>query len=206
MTIAAADEGTAIEAPPKIAGAGSTIGLTSAEAERRRQTFGPDAIPGESAHALGRALEKFWSPVPWMLEGAITLELVMGKYVEAMVGARLRQPGDDLQQSRETTHLVVAAKFLAHRFLGCRHLDRLRPRGGGDRDGASTLPGGRRRARRRGHFRSSDGLCESPTVSPPFPSRKASELFGFNVFLDAIINCTQEPTSAAPSLLRIFEQ
>ena len=140
MTIAAAaDEGTAIEAPPKIADASSPIGLTSAEAERRRQTFGPDAIPDESAHALGRALEKFWSPVPWMLEGAITLELVMGKYVEAMVGARLRQPGDDLQQSRETTHLVVAAKFVAHRLLGCRHLDRLHPRGGGDRDGASAL-------------------------------------------------------------------
>ncbi len=147
MTIAAAaDEGTAIEAPPKIAGASSPIGLTSAEAERRRQTFGPDAIPDESAHALGRALEKFWSPVPWMLEGAITLELVMGKYVEAMVGARLRQPGDDLQQSRETTHLVVAAKFVADRLFGCRHLDRLRACGGGDRDGASPFGWSRARS------------------------------------------------------------
>ena len=34
---------------------------------------------------LGRALEKFWSPVPWMLEGAIALELIMGKFVEATV-------------------------------------------------------------------------------------------------------------------------
>ena len=86
MTIAAAaDEGRAIEAPPKIAGASSPIGLTSAEAERRRETFGPNAIPDVSAHALVRALEKFWSPVPWMLEGAIALEFVMGKYVEATV-------------------------------------------------------------------------------------------------------------------------
>ena len=47
--------------------------------------FGPNAIADVSAHALGRALEKFWSPVPWMLESANALELVMGKFVEATV-------------------------------------------------------------------------------------------------------------------------
>ena len=30
-------------------------------------------------------MEKFWSPVPWMLEGAIALELALGKYVEGAV-------------------------------------------------------------------------------------------------------------------------
>ena len=80
MTIRVANEKTTVGAPAKIAEANPSIGLTSAEAERRRQTFGPNAIPDVSAHALGRALEKFWSPVPWMLEGAIALELVMGKY------------------------------------------------------------------------------------------------------------------------------
>ena len=85
MTIPAADEEMRVGAPAKIAEAGSSIGLTSEEAERRRQTFGPNAIADVSAHALGRALEKFWSPVPWMLEGAIALELVMGKFVEATV-------------------------------------------------------------------------------------------------------------------------
>src|SRR6202161_4818587 len=29
------------------------------------------------------AVEKFWAPVPWMLEAAIVLELALGKYVEA---------------------------------------------------------------------------------------------------------------------------
>ena len=85
MTIRVANEKTTVGAPAKIAEANPSIGLTNAEAERRRQTFGPNAIPDVSAHALGRAIEKFWSPVPWMLEGAIALELVMGKYVEAMV-------------------------------------------------------------------------------------------------------------------------
>jgi H+-transporting ATPase len=35
------------------------------------------------------ALEKFWAPVPWMLEAAIVLELVLGKYVEASIIATL---------------------------------------------------------------------------------------------------------------------
>ena len=34
-------------------------------------------------HPLRRALGKFWAPVPWMLEAAIVLEVVLGKYVEA---------------------------------------------------------------------------------------------------------------------------
>ncbi len=85
MTIPTVDEKTRVEASAKIADPGFPIGLTSAEAERRRQTFGPNAIADVSAHALGRALEKVWSPVPWMREGAIALELALGKFVEAMV-------------------------------------------------------------------------------------------------------------------------
>src|SRR5208337_4632301 len=85
MTIGAADEKTRVAALAKIAAASSPIGLTSAEADRRRHAFGPNAIPDVSAHALRRVLEKFWSPVPWMLEGAIALELAMGKFVEATV-------------------------------------------------------------------------------------------------------------------------
>ena len=36
-------------------------------------------------HPLRRALEKFWAPVPWMLEAAIVLELVLGKQIEAAI-------------------------------------------------------------------------------------------------------------------------
>ena len=58
-------------------------GLTSDEARRRLEQFGPNAVPDTSLHPLRRALAKFWAPVPWMLEAAIVLELVLGKYVEA---------------------------------------------------------------------------------------------------------------------------
>src|SRR5579863_4788887 len=64
-------------------------GLTSDEACRRLEQFGPNATPDTSMHPFRMALEKFWAPVPWMLEAAIVLEMVLGKYVEASIIATL---------------------------------------------------------------------------------------------------------------------
>lgn len=64
-------------------------GLTSDEARRRLEKFGPNAMPDTALHPLRMALEKFWAPVPWMLEAAIVLELALGKYVEAGIIAGL---------------------------------------------------------------------------------------------------------------------
>jgi H+-transporting ATPase len=60
-------------------------GLTSDEAHRRLEKFGPNKLPDTGAHPLRMAMEKFWAPVPWMLEAAAILELVLGKYVEAAI-------------------------------------------------------------------------------------------------------------------------
>jgi H+-transporting ATPase len=46
-------------------------------------------MPDTAVHPLRRALTKFWAPVPWMLEAAIVLEVVLGKYVEAAIIAVL---------------------------------------------------------------------------------------------------------------------
>jgi H+-transporting ATPase len=64
-------------------------GLTSTEARVRLEKFGPNAMPDTALHPLRMALEKFWAPVPWMLEAAIVLEIVLGKYVEAAMIAAL---------------------------------------------------------------------------------------------------------------------
>lgn len=64
-------------------------GLTSDEAGRALEKFGPNAMPDTSIHPLRMALEKFWTPVPWMLEAAIILELILSKYVEAAIIASL---------------------------------------------------------------------------------------------------------------------
>ena len=68
---------------------GSLSGLTSDEAGLRLKKFGPNAMPDTAVHPLRSALSKFWTPVPWMLEAAIVLEVVLGKYVEAAIIAGL---------------------------------------------------------------------------------------------------------------------
>ena len=74
---------------PATAGGVARGGLTSDEARRQLAKFGPNLMPDTSAHPLRVALEKFWAPVPWMLEAAILLELALGKYVEAAIIAFL---------------------------------------------------------------------------------------------------------------------
>jgi H+-transporting ATPase len=83
------------DARPRLAGSTAAAreelpnGLTADEARRRLAKSGPNAMPDTAVHPLRMALEKFWAPVPWMLEAAIVLELVLGKYVEAAIIALL---------------------------------------------------------------------------------------------------------------------
>jgi H+-transporting ATPase len=64
-------------------------GLTSEEASRRLEKFGPNATPDTTVHPFRRALGKFWAPVPWMLEAAIVLQVALGDYPEAAIIAGL---------------------------------------------------------------------------------------------------------------------
>jgi H+-transporting ATPase len=64
-------------------------GLTSDEAKIRLAKDGPNAMPDTSAHPLRDALTKFWAPVPWLLEAAIALQLLLHKDLEAAVIAVL---------------------------------------------------------------------------------------------------------------------
>jgi H+-transporting ATPase len=78
--------------PPRPTGAaeiGPQGGLTGDEARRRLKTFGPNTMADTAIHPLRMAVEKFWAPVPWMLEAAVSLELALGKYVEAAIIALL---------------------------------------------------------------------------------------------------------------------
>src|SRR5271155_4953066 len=64
-------------------------GLTSDEASAQLKKDGPNATPDTSAHPLRDMLAKFWAPVPWLLEFAIVLQIVLHKYLEAAVIAGL---------------------------------------------------------------------------------------------------------------------
>ena len=79
----------AVDSSPGKADAESPEGLTSEEANRQLGQFGPNSLPDTSSHLARMALEKLWAPIPWMLEAAIVLEVVLDKYVEAGIIAGL---------------------------------------------------------------------------------------------------------------------
>src|SRR5271154_3402841 len=64
-------------------------GLTSDEALARLAQYGPNSMPDTAIRPWRMALAKFWAPVPWMLEAAIILQLVLHEYVEGAVIAGL---------------------------------------------------------------------------------------------------------------------
>jgi H+-transporting ATPase len=78
-----------LETPAPVKNVPIQAGLTADDAHRRLEKFGPNAVPDTAVDPLRRALTKFWAPVPWMLEAAIVLEIVLGKYVEAAIIALL---------------------------------------------------------------------------------------------------------------------
>ena len=64
-------------------------GLTTAEARRLTEQYGPNAVAEEKQRPLRVLLSKFWAPVPWMLEAAVALEFLIDKDIEAVVIAGL---------------------------------------------------------------------------------------------------------------------
>ena len=73
-------------------------------------------MPDTSAHPLRMALEKFWAPVPWMLEAAVVLQLALGKYVEGAIIAALLVFNAALglfQESRAQSTLAALRSRLA---------------------------------------------------------------------------------------------
>src|SRR5271169_4858978 len=91
-------------------------GLTNDEARRQLEKFGPNATLDTSAQPLRRALGKFWAPVPWMLEAAIVLQVVLGDFVEAGIIAGLLVFNAALgffQESRAQATLAALKQRLA---------------------------------------------------------------------------------------------
>ena len=81
---------TLLTAPPGTANVPEPgVGLSSSQAAAVLTHDGPNAIPDPSAPLLRNALSKFWAPVPWLLEASIILQIVLHKYVEAIIIAAL---------------------------------------------------------------------------------------------------------------------
>jgi H+-transporting ATPase len=67
-----------------------TGGLTSAEVRQRRAQYGPNSVREEKPHLIRQYLGRFWSPIAWLLEATIVIQLFLGERVEAgIVGGLL---------------------------------------------------------------------------------------------------------------------
>jgi H+-transporting ATPase len=52
-------------------------GLSSSEAEKRLQQYGPNDIPEKKENPLIRFLTYFWGPIPWMIEAAVIMSAII---------------------------------------------------------------------------------------------------------------------------------
>ncbi|MCE5360784.1 MAG: plasma-membrane proton-efflux P-type ATPase [Acidithiobacillus sp.] len=73
--------------PPSIAGTlgqlqSSAAGLNQTEAEKRLQQYGPNALQEEKISPLRRLFGYFWGPIPWMIEVAALLSLLVQHWAD----------------------------------------------------------------------------------------------------------------------------
>ncbi|HVA27447.1 MAG TPA: cation-transporting P-type ATPase, partial [Candidatus Baltobacteraceae bacterium] len=60
-------------------------GLTQAEAAKRLAADGPNSVADVAEHPLREVIGKFWAPVPWLLEAAVVLQLILHEYAQASI-------------------------------------------------------------------------------------------------------------------------
>ena len=57
-------------------------GLSEEEARRRLKVFGPNVIPEKKVNPVLKFLSYFWGPIPWMIEAAAVLSLIIQHWVD----------------------------------------------------------------------------------------------------------------------------
>ena len=91
-------------------------GSRAMEARARLAKYGPNDMPDIAVRPWRMALAKFWAPVPWMLEAAIILQIVLHEYVEGAVIAGLlvfNAAIEFLQEGRAQATLAALKSRLA---------------------------------------------------------------------------------------------
>lgn len=82
-------DNTALSEPP-VPDTDPTKGLTSDEAAIRLAQYGPNAIQEKKTTLLERIIRYFWGPIPWMIEAAAILSLIVRDWTDfAIISAML---------------------------------------------------------------------------------------------------------------------
>lgn len=65
--------------------AGHGAGLSQADAQTLRAQFGFNEVREQPVSSLRSVLKRLWGPIPWMLEAALILEVVLGRTIEPAI-------------------------------------------------------------------------------------------------------------------------
>ena len=60
-------------------------GLTTQEAVNRLQKYGPNEIPEKKKSTLLKFLSNFWGPIPWMIEIAAILSIIIEEWDDFVI-------------------------------------------------------------------------------------------------------------------------
>jgi len=90
-------------------------GLTTPEAHRRLESVGPNEVAEESPDLLKQFAGRFWGPVPWMLEAALAVELILRQWPESIIIVGLLVFNAILAQVQEH-RAQQALELLRHRL------------------------------------------------------------------------------------------
>ena len=77
--MSASDLPTVAEILAKL-GTDPKTGLNSVQLQERLSKYGPNALPEEKKSALSALLAYFWGPIPWMIEAAALMALIVGDW------------------------------------------------------------------------------------------------------------------------------
>lgn len=98
-------------------------GLSSAEAKRRLETYGPNEFREREETLLRRIGKRLWGPIPWMIEIAALLSLLARKWEDLAIITVLLITNvviDLLQEGRAISALKVLKQKSAHSALVLR--------------------------------------------------------------------------------------
>jgi H+-transporting ATPase len=72
-------------APDEILSTDLATGLSTPEAEKRLQQFGPNALEEKKVSVFQRLVQHFWGPIPWMIEAAAILSLILRDWSDFVI-------------------------------------------------------------------------------------------------------------------------
>ena len=95
-------------------------GLTKEEVEKRRVEFGFNEIQEKTESSVHRLLKKLWGPIPWMIEVAAILSIVLADWVDFFIILVLLIVNvlvDFVQESKAVNALAKIKSQITHKAL-----------------------------------------------------------------------------------------